>query len=57
MKSFRIKHGYSQRQLAKLMKISRGTISCWECGVRKPSFKSKLKIFWFLVKFYLRLVR
>lgn len=56
MKNFRIKHGLSQRQMSKLMKISRGTLSCWELGVRKPCFKSKLKIALFFIKYYLRLV-
>lgn len=57
MKNFRIKHGYSQNQLAKLMKVSRGTLSCWELGLRKPCFKNKLKIYWFYVKFYLGVTR
>jgi transcriptional regulator with XRE-family HTH domain len=57
MKNFRIKHGYSQRKLAKLMKVSRGSLSCWELGLRKPCFKSKLKIYWFYIKFYLGVTR
>jgi len=57
MKDFRIKHGYTQNQLAMLMKISRGTLSCWECGCRKPSLKNKIKVFWFFIKFYLRIIR
>ena len=56
MKNFRLRHKLSQRQLAKLMNISRGTLSCWESGYRKPCLKSKLKIALFYIKFYLRLV-
>lgn len=57
MKNFRIKHGYSQNQLAKLIKVSRSTLSCWELGIRKPYLKNKLKIYWFYIKFYLRITK
>lgn len=57
MKNFRIKHGYSQNQLAKLIKVSRSTLSCWELGIRKPCLKNKLKIYWFYIKFYLRITK
>ena len=57
MKKFRLKHGLSQRKLAKMMNIPRSTISNWELGIRKPNMKSKFKIFCFYVKFYLFLIR
>lgn len=53
MKRFRIKHHLSQRQIAKMIGISRGTYSCWELGLRKPNFKNKLRILLFFVKYYL----
>lgn len=56
MREFRLKHNFTQKQLAKMMKVNRSTLSCWELGIRKPCFMNKLKIAWFFVKFYLRLV-
>ena len=55
MKKFRQKHGFTQKQLAKMMGISRSTYSCWELGIRQPNFKNRLRILFFYVKFYLGL--
>ena len=56
MKDFRIKHNLTQKEMSKMMKVSRSTYSCWELGVRKPCLKSKIKIALFYIKYYLRLV-
>lgn len=52
MKRFRIKHHLSQRQLAQMIGISRGTYSCWELGLRKPNLKNRCKIILFYIKYY-----
>ena len=53
MKKFRLKHSYTQAQLAKMIGVSRSTYSCWEAGLRKPTFKNKIKLAFFFLKFYL----
>ena len=53
MKKFRLKHSYTQAQLAKMIGVSRSTYSTWELGIRKPNFRNKLRLAFFFVKFYL----
>lgn len=53
MKKFRLKHNYTQAQLAKMIGVSRFTYSCWEAGVIKPTFRNKIRIAFFYIKFYI----
>ena len=53
MKKFRLKHNYTQAQLSKMIGVSRSTYSCWELGLRKPTFKNKIKLAIFYIKFYI----
>lgn len=53
MKKFRLKHNYTQVQLSKMIGISRSTYSCWELGIRKPSFRNKIRLAFFYFKFYI----
>lgn len=53
MKKFRLKHSYTQAQLAKMIGVNRSTYSCWEAGIRKPNFRNKIRLAFFFVKFYL----
>lgn len=55
MKKFRIKHHLTQKQLADMMGFCRSTYSCWELGIRHPSIRNRIKIFWFFIKFYLKM--
>ena len=57
MRKFRLKHNLTQYQLAKLMKVNRSTLSCWEIGIRKPSFWNRIKIAWFYIKYHLRIIK
>lgn len=57
MKNFRIKHGLTQRQFAKMLGVSRGTYSCLEIGIRQPNLKNRIKILFFYIKFYLGFIR
>ena len=53
MKKFRLKHSYTQAQLAKMIGVSRSAYSYWETGRRKPNFRNKLRLAIFFIKFYL----
>jgi DNA-binding XRE family transcriptional regulator len=53
MKKFRLKHNYTQAQLAKMIGVSRSTYSCWEVGLRKPTLGNKIKLAFFFFKFYI----
>ena len=53
MKKFRLKHSYTQAQLAKMIGVSRSTYSTWELGIRKPNFRNKLRLAFFFFKFYI----
>ena len=53
MKNFRLKHSYTQAQLSKMIGVSRSTYSCWELGIRKPTFKNKIRLAFFFFKFYI----
>ena len=53
MKKFRLKHSYTQAQLSKMIGVSRSTYSCWELGIRKPTFSNKIRLAFFFFKFYI----
>ena len=53
MKKFRLKHSYTQAQLSKMIGVSRSTYSCWELGIRKPTFRNKIMLAFFFFKFYI----
>jgi DNA-binding XRE family transcriptional regulator len=53
MKKFRLKHSYTQAQLAKMIGVTRSTLSHWEIKDRKPTFFQKLKIAFFFFKYYI----
>lgn len=44
LKELREKKKISQRELAKLLGFSQGTVGNWESGIRKPTFKTLYKL-------------
>lgn len=44
LKELREKKGISQRELAKMLGFSQGTVGNWESGIRKPTYKTLYKI-------------
>ena len=57
MREFRTRHNLTQKQLANLMKVSRSALSHWELGTRKPKLIDRIKIVWFFIKYYLRIIK
>lgn len=44
LKQYRKKAGYGQADVAKLLNVSRSTISMWECNVRLPDFQDIISL-------------
>ena len=44
LKSLRLEKGLGQVSLANLIRVSKGTISLWENGIREPSMSSLIAL-------------
>jgi transcriptional regulator with XRE-family HTH domain len=44
LKYYRIKHGYTQMEIAKMLKIHHSSYANWEVGSRRPSIEKILHI-------------
>lgn len=44
LKMERIKHAYTQADMAKIMQVSQVSISNWERGAKEPSFETLIKL-------------
>lgn len=44
LKELRLKHNLSQKEFAKILNVSTGTVGNWEVGLREPDFKMLVKI-------------
>lgn len=44
LKNIRRNKGYTQDKLAKMLNISRTTISCWESGISQPDHATLIKL-------------
>lgn len=44
LKELRQKHNLSQKEFAKILKVTTGTVGNWEVGTREPDFKMLIKI-------------
>lgn len=44
LKYQRLKRGYNQQQIAKVMKVSQVSVSNWERGVKEPNFSKLIQL-------------
>lgn len=44
LRDFRKANGLTQEELGRLLKFSKQSICCWECGTKNPSHKTELAI-------------